>query len=204
MAKTVGARLRSIHSSDSDLLNSLNLYSGYLIARGYQKKSVKFQLASMANRDRLGMLSGQFKPKPKLTVPLVTNLHPAITCLSSMMSTSFSSACRSDPLLNILLPTSSLLVSYRKLPNLNQFLCSPDQNKFVSQTTPNDVSGYIDTGCRCMVRRISTFGKYVSPPSMPGYKVPLTGAVSCSSGPAVVYHLVCKSGRPARSLIIGA
>ena len=122
VAKTVGARLRSIHSSDSDLLNSLNLYSGYLIARGYQEKSVKFQLASMANRDRLGMLSGQFKPKPKLTVPLVTNLHPAITCLSSMMSTSFSSACRSDPLLNILLPTSSLLVSYRKLPNLNRFL----------------------------------------------------------------------------------
>ena len=111
-----------------------------------------------------------------------------------MMSTSFSSACRSDPLLNILLTTSSLLVSYRKLPNLNQFLCSPDQNKFVSQTTPNDVSGYIDTGCRCMVCRISTFGKYVSPPSMPGYKVPLTGAVSCSSGPAVVYHHVCKSG----------
>ena len=167
MAKTVGARLRSIHSSDSDLLNSLNLYSGYLIARGYQEKSVKFHLASMANRDRLGMLSGQFKPKPKLTVPLVTNLHPAITCLSSMMSTSFSSACRSDPLLNILLPTSSLLVSYRKLPNLNRFLCSPDQNKFVS---PNHASGYLDTGCRCMVCIISDVGKYVSPPSMPGYE----------------------------------
>ena len=66
------------------ILNSLNLYSGYLIARGYQEKSVKFHLASMANRDRLGMLSGQFKAKPKLTIPLVTNLHPAITCLSTI------------------------------------------------------------------------------------------------------------------------
>ena len=178
------------------ILNSLNLYSGYLIARGYQEKSVKFHLASMANRDRLGMLSGQFKAKPKLTIPLVTNLHPAITCLSTMMSTSFKSACGSDPLLNIIIPPSSLLVSYRKLPNLMRLLCSPDQNKFISNSSPSGVSGYLNTGCRCMVCKISTFGRYASPPSMPGYKVPITSTVSCVSGPAVVYHLVCRSGRP--------
>jgi hypothetical protein len=51
------------------MLNSLNLYSGYLIARGNQEKSVKFNLASKANSDRLGMLSGQLKAKPKLTIP---------------------------------------------------------------------------------------------------------------------------------------
>ena len=39
VAKTVGVRLRSIHSNDQDLFQSLNLYSGYLIARGYQEKS---------------------------------------------------------------------------------------------------------------------------------------------------------------------
>ena len=86
VAKTVGAKLINMHSSDFDLLNSLNLYSGYIIARGYQEKSIMFHLAAMANRDRIGMLSGQFKPKTRLTVPLVTDLHPAITCLSSMMS----------------------------------------------------------------------------------------------------------------------
>ena len=89
VAKTVGARLRSIHSSDQDLLHSLNLYSGYLVARGYQEQSIKYHLASMANRDRMGMLSGQFKPKAKLTVPLVTNLHAAITCLSTMCILTF-------------------------------------------------------------------------------------------------------------------
>ena len=196
VAKTVGARLRSIHSSDNDLLNSLNLYSGFLIARGYQEKPIKFHLASMANRDRVGMLSGQFKPKAKFKVPLVTDLHPAITCLSSMMSSSFSTVCRTDPLLNILIPPSSLLVSYRKLPNLMGLLCSPDQNKFVNNAPSTDVSGYIDTGCRCMVCRISTFGRFASSPSIPGYKVPITGHTSCASGPAVVYHLVCRSGRP--------
>ena len=127
VAKTVGVRLRTIHSNDADLLHSLNLYSGYLIARGYQEKSVKYHLSCMANRDRTALLLGQYKPKPKVTVPLVTNLHPAITCLSSIVPQSFSPAIKEDPLLNIILPFSSLIVS---------------------------------------------------------------------SGPAVVYHLTCKSGRP--------
>ena len=77
-----------------------------------------------------------------------------------------------------------------------RLLCSPDQNKFISNSSPSGVSGYLNTGCRCMVCKISTFGRYASPPSMPGYKVPITSTVSCVSGPAVVYHLVCRSGRP--------
>ena len=196
VAKTVGARLRSIHSSDQDLLNSLNLYSGYLIARGYQEKSIKFHLASMANRDRMGMLKGDFKPKPKFIVPLVADLHPAITCLSTMVSSSFTTVCQSDPLLNILIPPSSLMVAYRKLPNLTRLLCSPDQNRFLSNPPLNNASGYLDTGCRCMVCKVSCFGRFAKSPSMPGFKLPITGPVSCSSGPAVVYHLVCDSGRP--------
>ena len=196
VAKTVGVRLRSIHSSDQDLLQSLNLYSGYLIARGYQEKSVKFHLASMANRDRMGVLTGQYKSKPKLTIPLVTDLHPAITCLSNTLSTTFSSACKSDPMLNILIPPSSLLVSYRKLPNLMKLLCSPDQNKFAVPPNNQSVSGYLDTGCRCMVCKASIFGKYISVPAMLGYRISIPTLTSCSSGPAVVYYLVCKSGRP--------
>ena len=196
VAKTVGARLRAIHSSDQDLLHSLNHYSGYLIARGYQEKSIKFHLASMANRDRMGTLSGQFKPKPKFIVPMVTDLHPAITCLSTMISTSFSPVLQSDPILNIIIPPTSLVVAYRKLPNLMRYLCSPDQNKFMSQPPLNNVCGYLDTGCRCMVCKVSNFGRFVSSPSLPGFKLPIPGQVSCKSGPAVVYHLVCQSGRP--------
>ena len=195
VAKTVGARLRSIHSSDQDLLNSLNLYSGYLVARGYQDTSIKFHLASMANRDRMSMLSGQFKPKPKLTVPLVINLHPAITCLSTMVSTHLSVACKADPILNVLIPPKSLVVAYRKLPNLMRLLCSPDQNKFISPPSP-PVTGYVNTGCRCMVCKASNFGRFVISPSLPGYKIPIPATLTCSSGPAVVYHLVCRSGRP--------
>ena len=42
-------------------------------------------------------------------------------------------------------------------------------------------------------------------PSMPGYRLPLLSHTSCSSGPAVVYYLVCRSGRPecARAHYVG-
>ena len=45
MAKTVGSRLRGIHSNDLDLLEALHNYSGYMVARGYEEVSVKYHLA---------------------------------------------------------------------------------------------------------------------------------------------------------------
>ena len=160
VAKTVGARLRSIHSSDAELLDSLNLYSGFLIARGYNEDSIKYHLAAMANRDRILMLSGQFKPKQTLKVPLVTNLHPAITCLSEMIAP-IVDAAKKDPLLKILVPPSSVIVSYRKLPNLMKLICSPDQNQLASSSSTSHEAerGYLDTGCHCDVCKISKFGK---------------------------------------------
>ena len=205
VAKTVGVRLRSLHSDDKDLLDSLNLYSGYLIARGYNEQSIKYHLASMANRDRIGLLKGQYKPSTNPVVPLVTDLHPAITCLSSFVPEIFAPVTKSDPLLQLLLPKSSLIVSYRKLPNLSRLLCYPDQNKFISGPSAQQQTGYVDSGCRCMVCKASKFGPFVQSPSLPGYKVKIPTTVSCSSGPSVVYYMVCKSGRPecARAHYVG-
>ena len=142
------------------------------------------------------ILLGEYKPKPKLTVPLVMNLHPAITCLSTMVPQSFSPPIKEDPLLSIILPSSSLIVSYRKLPNLTRILCSPDQNKAAINPPLPSPTGYVDTGCKCQVCKISSFGKFATSPPLLGYKIPIPFLLSCSSGPAVVYHLICKSGRP--------
>ena len=205
VAKTVGVRLRSLHSNDLELLQSLNLFSGYLVSRGYNEQSIKFNLAAMANRDRISLLKGQYKPPGKKIVPLVTDLHPAITCLSTIMSESFSEAIRSDPLMKILIPSSSLIVSYRKLPNLARLLCCPDQNRFLEGPPVHQSTGYVDTGCNCHVCKVSTFGRFVQSPSLPGYKIKIPSTVSCASGPSVVYHLVCRSGRPecARAHYVG-
>ena len=156
---------------------------------------MKFHLAAMANRDRMATLTGQFKPKSKLNLPLVVDLHPALTCLSTMTSNYFLSALNSDPLLKVLIPESALFVTYRKLPNLKKMLCSPDQNMFADENASFPQLGYIDTGCRCQVCQISLFGKYARSPSMPGFKIPLKSKMTCKSGPAVVYHLLCASGK---------
>ena len=41
-------------------------------------------------------------------------------------------ACKAGPILNVLIPPKSLMVAYRKLPNLMRLLYSPDKNKFIS------------------------------------------------------------------------
>ena len=104
MAKTVGMRLRSLHTKDADLLLSLNNYAGYLVARGYQEQPIKYHLAAMANRDRSGVLRGLYKKPPQVCVPLVTNLHPAIVMASSTMKKTVAAASKKDPLINVLLP----------------------------------------------------------------------------------------------------
>ena len=195
VAKTVGTRLRGIHSNDLDLLDALHEYSGYMVARGYDEQSVKYHMAAMANRSRLKILRGEYKPPPKLVVPLVSNLHPATTVLSQAVRSSFSAAASVDPVLELLLPPSSLIVSYTRLPNLQLLLCHNDQNKLATGRPPDPVYGYMDTACKCLVCQASLFSKWVSPPSMPTYSIKIPETTTCRSGPFIIYHLTCNSGR---------
>ena len=195
VAKTVGNRLRAIHSNDNDLLLALNEYSGYMIARGYKVEPVKYHLSLMANRSRTMVLCGEYKPSPKFMVPLVSTLHPATTVLTKIVKETFTAALTVDNILNCLFPKSSLLVAYSRLPNLQLLLCANDQNRLATPPLPSPSHGYVNLGCKCMVCRASVFSKFVSPPSMPGYSVKLTESTSCKSGPAIVYHLVCRSKR---------
>ena len=190
---TVGMRLRALHSNDQHLLASLNEYSGYMVARGYDEESIKFHLCAMANRSRKMVLQGEYKPPPKFSIPLVSTLHPATTVLSKMVKSNFSKASTLDSLIEFLVPTSSLFVTYRRLPNLQLLLCKNDQNQLVYPPSNSAPSGYTDHGCKCLVCKASTFSKFVNPPSMPGYSVRIPEKTTCKSGPALVYHLTCTS-----------
>ena len=196
VAKTVGTRLRSIHSSDHDLLLSLNLYAGYLIARGYNPTSIKYHLCTMANRSREVLLAGGYKPREEFILPLVTELHPAITVLSKIAKTFLEEASSMDPIIQYVLPSTSLTVAYRKLPNLQLLLCKNDQNSLVDAIVPAPPMGYVSSNCQCLVCKASLFSKFVSPPSLPGYSIRLPQTTNCRSGPSIVYYLICTSGRP--------
>ena len=62
----------------------------------------------MANMSRLLVLKGDYRPK--FLVPLVSSLYPATTVLSKVVKSSFSRASSGDPVLDVLLPLSSLFV----------------------------------------------------------------------------------------------
>ena len=196
VAKTVGTRLRTIHSNDARLLHDLNLYSGYLIARGYKEESIKFHLANMANRSRENLLEGSFSNSSKFVLPLVTTLHPSTTILSKLTKEAFLDASKKDPVVQFLFPQTSIIVSYKRLPNLQLLLCKNDQNALAVPQSPNQEVGYQRTNCRCQVCQISLFGKYIRPPSMPGFQVKMEGCTTCNSGPAVIYHIICTSNQP--------
>jgi len=196
LAKTVGTRLRTIHSNDSALLQDLNIYCGYMCARGYKESSVKYNLATMANRSRSLLLQGHYHKPQSFVVPLVTALHPSTTILTKVTKQSFDEATNLDPLLGYLLPKESLVVAYRKLPSLQLILCRNDQNALVNRPVPPHILGYRDTGCRCLVCKASTFGNTVQSPAMPGFLVKLASEITCKSGPGVIYHIVCKADKP--------
>ena len=200
VVKTVGTRLRTIHSNDQALLSDLNVFSGYLIARGYKEDSVKQYLANMANRAREMLISGEYRRDDKYVMPLVTSHHPATTILTSVVKKAFDSASLMDPALRFVIPTSSVVVAYKRLPNLQLLLCKNDQNSLVSPPQHPANKGYQDTGCRCLLCDASTFGSFVESLAMPGYRPNLPHSVNCRTGPAVVYHAVCHSGRSECSL----
>ena len=145
LAKTVGNRLRALHSNDNDLLTSLNQYSGYMIARGYREESIKYHLSAMANRSRHMVLRGEYKPVQQFSVPLVSTLHPATSVLSRFGRNSFSEASNYDSLSHFLISKSSLLVSFRKLPNLQLLLCKNDQNQLAIPSPTPPVAGSLTT-----------------------------------------------------------
>ena len=159
--------------SKSCLLQDLNIFCGYKCARGYKESSVKYNLATMANRSRSLLLQGHYHKPQSFVVPLVTALHPSTTILTKVTKQSFDEASNLDPLLGYLLPKESLVVAYRKLPSLQLILCRNDQNALVNRPAPPHIPGYRDTGCKCLVCRASTFGNIVQSPAMPGFLVKL-------------------------------
>ena len=95
---------------------------------GYQEDTIKYHLASMANRSRTLLLTGQYQQHRAFVLPLVTSLHPAITMLTPLTKQVFREAGNQDPKLQYVISMSSLVVAYSKLPNLQLLMCKNDQN----------------------------------------------------------------------------
>ena len=115
--------------------------------------------------------------------------------LTPVVKEAFEVAASKDPALGYILPTSSVMVAYTRLPNLQILLCKNDQNSLVSPQRRPQLMGHIDTGCRCKLCAASVFGRFVFPVPMPGYKIKIPKNLTCRSGPGVIYYAVCMSGK---------
>ena len=127
---------------------------------------------------------------------MVTQLHPAITVLTPTVKKEFQKISTQDPVLSYLVPASSVVVAYRKLPNLQLLMCKNDQNSLVRRPPLPPLTGYTMTNCKCLLCKASIFSRFATSPAMPGYRINLPSNTNCKSGPAVVYHAICTSGKP--------
>ena len=150
----------------------------------------------MANRSRDLLIHGGYQKTNKFILPLVSQLHPSTTVLTPTVKNAFQKVSLMDPVLGYLVPTSSVIVAYKKLPNLQLLLCKNDQNSLVSRPHLPQITGYTNTSCKCLLCKASLFGRYATSPAMPGFRINLPSNTSCRSGPGVVYHAICKSGKP--------
>ena len=151
-AKTIGTRLRGICSDDLDLLQAFNEYAGFLKSRGYSEYSIKYHLCQMGNKNRNSVLKTP-QTNPKMVFPLVTNLHPTLYCLRTMLK-KFSSNLFADPIMKRLFE-NKMLLSYRKLPNLQTIIAQPQRQHLNFSLSSN--LGYIPSGDNCQVCRASSF-----------------------------------------------
>ena len=105
--KGVAHRLRLTNTLDADLISSFNLFSGYLVASGYDKTTViKYfsEILSVSNR------SLAFKVKEadnSFKIALTTKLHPALPNIGTFFDRfyNFISAC---PVSSVIFPRTSL------------------------------------------------------------------------------------------------
>ena len=147
----------------------------------------------MANRSMRLLLNGTYHNTGQFMLPMVTTLHPSTTVLTSLVKHSFEEASSFNPVMKYLFPPSSIVVAYKKLPNLQLLMCKNDQNSLATSAPSVRKNGYIDTNCKCLVCKASWFGKTVQSPAMPGFLINLPEDTTCKSGPGVIYHIVCTS-----------
>ena len=185
-AKTIGTRLRGICSDDLDLLQAFNEYAGFLKSRGYSEYSIKYHLCQMGNKNRNSVLETP-QTNPKMVFPLVTNLHPTLYCLRTMLK-KFSSNLFADPIMKRLFE-NKMLLSYRKLPNLQTIIAQPQRQHLNFSLSSN--LGYIPSGDNCQVCRASSFGRLVKPLSIPQFSVRIPATVTCQTKNCI-YYLKCK------------
>ena len=121
--KGVAHRLRITNTNNSDLLQALGVYSGYLVSSGFDKTTViKYfnDILTVTNRELVFKIK---EPDNSFKIALVTKMHPALPNINKLFDR-FYHVINSCPISSIVLPRRSLISSNRKLSNLSTILAN--------------------------------------------------------------------------------
>ena len=133
---------------DTDLLDSLNVFSGYLVSSGFDKATVIRHFTAILAVSNKSLVYRNKVPDTSFKIALATKLHPALPNINKMFDRFYDviSAC---PISSIILPRKSLISTNRKLANLSSILAN---NPFSISNTPTLPRGFFKTpGCSCKI-----------------------------------------------------
>ena len=188
--KGVAHRLRMTNMLDDDLIETLNVYSGYLVASGYDKRTVITSFTDILSVSNRSLAFQTKEPDNSFKVALVTKMHPALPNINSFFD-KFYSIISSCPVSSVILPRESLISAHRKLSPLSTILAG---NPFSIPKSPSLPRGfYKSPGCSCKICKEATFCYLLSSPHMPGRSFSIPAPVSCKEV-NVVYVVSCPCG----------
>ena len=188
--KGVAHRLRLTNTRDDDFLASLNKYSGYLVASGYDKLTVLKYFSDILSTSNRTIAFRVKEPDNSFKIAFTTKLHPALPNIRDIFERFYYilSAC---PVSSVIFPRISLLVAYRKLPSLAFSIAG---NPFSIPQTPSLPRGFHRTpGCSCKLCMEATFASVIHSNSTPDRGFSLPAPISCTAV-NVVYLLSCHCG----------
>ena len=119
--KGVALRLRITNILDEDLLPALNLFSGYLVASGYDRSTILKHFTDILDVSNKALV---FKEKPvdnSFKIAFVTDMHPGIPNVQKIFDR-FYPIIESCPFSSRILPRKSLISTSRKIRNLSSIL----------------------------------------------------------------------------------
>ena len=189
--KGVAHRLRVTNMLDQDLLLALNVYSGYLVASGYDKVTILNQFTDILNTTNRAMA---FRTKPEdlsFKIAFVTDMHPSLPNVQRIFDR-FYPVIKSCAFSSRIFPRQSLISSSRKLRNLSSILAS---NPFGVPQIPSNLRGFQkNAGCKCKVCEESFFTSLVYHQVFKDRGFQLPAPINCMAK-NVIYLVICECGK---------
>ena len=188
--KGVANRLRLTTMLDTDLLDVLNTYGGYLSSCGYDRTCIIRTFSEILLSTNREVAFRTKVPDDAFKVALVTKHHPALPNVTQLID-KFYPIISNCPVSTVILPRKSLISASRKLPTLSTILTS---NPFYSPNAPSSSRGFHKTrGCSCCVCKEGYFTPVIFSPHQPDRGFSLPKPVNCQSI-NTVYVISCPCG----------